>query len=160
MVVFPQTAQFHGMLMFYSRHVAIWIWCGWLLAASDQSGVSEMAQHHNSEPSLQPDSSFVSSVASMARHTVHRDVTSICWQLVHFVNEVCHKRVVHFQPSKHPEAYLLFYCLTTSKIISGRLPTCDSAYSLRLYNAASLGNQAVSTMTVSHSVTLSWHWAN
>ena len=42
---------------------------------------------------------------------------------------------------------LLFCVLATSKVISGRVPTCDNAHSWRLYSAAQLGNQAVSTMT-------------
>ena len=51
---------------------------------------------------------------------------------------------------------LLFYILATSTVISGRLPTCDSAHSQRLYSAAPLGDRATSTSEViSHSVTLS-----
>ena len=42
---------------------------------------------------------------------------------------------------------LLLYILATSEVISGRVPTCDSAHSRRLYSATQLGNQAVSTMT-------------
>ena len=42
---------------------------------------------------------------------------------------------------------LLLYVLTTSKVISGRVPTCDRAHSWLLYSAAQLGNQAASTMT-------------
>ena len=41
---------------------------------------------------------------------------------------------------------LLFYVLATSKVISGWVPTCDSAHSSWLYGAA-LGNQAVNSMT-------------
>ena len=41
---------------------------------------------------------------------------------------------------------LLVYVLATSKVISGRVPTCDSAQSWRLYNTAPLGDQAVSIM--------------
>ena len=37
--------------------------------------------------------------------------------------------------------------LATCKVISGRVPTCDSANSWRLYTAAPLGNQAINTMT-------------
>ena len=57
---------------------------------------------------------------------------------------------------------LLFYVLATSKVILGWLRTCDSAHSWRIYSATSLEHQATSTMTwlLSHSVTLSWHWAN
>ena len=54
--------------------------------------------------------------------------------------------------------FLVFYILPTSKVLSGQVPTCDSAHSWWLYSAALLGNQATSTMT--HSVTLSWLWAN
>ena len=46
-------------------------------------------------------------------------------------------------------------------MISGWAPTCDSAYSWRLYSAAPLGDQTISTMTWHLTVvTLSWHWAN
>ena len=40
-----------------------------------------------------------------------------------------------------------FYILATSKVISGRVPTCDSAHSLLLYSAAPLRDQAAGTMT-------------
>ena len=42
---------------------------------------------------------------------------------------------------------LLFYVLAISKVMSGRVPTYDSAHSLGLYSAASLGHQATRTMT-------------
>ena len=42
---------------------------------------------------------------------------------------------------------LLFYILATYKVISGRLPTCDSAHSWWVCSGAPLENQAVSTMT-------------
>ena len=42
---------------------------------------------------------------------------------------------------------LLFYIPATSKVISGRLLTCDSVHSRWLYSVAPLGNQAISTMT-------------
>ena len=41
---------------------------------------------------------------------------------------------------------LLFYVLGTYKVISGWVPTRDSAHSWQLYNAATLGNQVVNTM--------------
>ena len=41
----------------------------------------------------------------------------------------------------------LFYILTRSKVISGLVPTCDSAHSWWLYSAAPLGKQANNTMT-------------
>ena len=41
----------------------------------------------------------------------------------------------------------LFYILTASMIISGRVPTCNSAYSWRLYSAAPQGDQITKTMT-------------
>ena len=41
---------------------------------------------------------------------------------------------------------LLFYILPTSKVTSGQVPTCDSAHSSQLYNAAPLGNLAISIM--------------
>ena len=49
--------------------------------------------------------------------------------------------------SGHGVCLLLFYVLATSKVISGRLPTYDSAHSWRLYSVAPLENQASSTMT-------------
>ena len=42
--------------------------------------------------------------------------------------------------------FVEFYVLETSKVISGRVPTCDSAQSWQLYHAAQLGDQAFSTM--------------
>ena len=42
---------------------------------------------------------------------------------------------------------LLFYVLSTSKVISGWVPTCDRTHPWQLYSAAPLGNQATSTMT-------------
>ena len=39
-----------------------------------------------------------------------------------------------------------------------RVPTCANAHAWRLYSAATLGDQT--TSTISHSFTLSWHWAN
>ena len=42
---------------------------------------------------------------------------------------------------------LLLYTLATSEVISGWVLTCDNPHSWRLYSAASLGNQATSTMT-------------
>ena len=47
---------------------------------------------------------------------------------------------------KHP-CLLKFYILATSKVISGWVPTIDSADLLQLYSAAKLGDQAASTMT-------------
>ena len=42
---------------------------------------------------------------------------------------------------------LLFYTLVTSKVISGQELTSDSVHSWQLYSAATLRNQAISTMT-------------
>ena len=42
---------------------------------------------------------------------------------------------------------LEFYVLATSNVISGWVPTFDSAHSWRLYSAVPLGNQATSIMT-------------
>ena len=42
---------------------------------------------------------------------------------------------------------LLFYALATSKVILGRILTCDSTHSKRLYSPASLEHQATGTMT-------------
>ena len=50
---------------------------------------------------------------------------------------------------------LLFYVLTTSKVISGRVPMCDSLHSWRLHSIVPLGDQACSTQSPIHSVTLS-----
>ena len=41
---------------------------------------------------------------------------------------------------------LLFCILTTSKVISGQVPTCDSGHSWRLHTVAPLGNQIATTM--------------
>ena len=41
---------------------------------------------------------------------------------------------------------LLFYVRATSKVISGCVPTCHSAHSWKLYNAASLGQQTAGPM--------------
>ena len=42
---------------------------------------------------------------------------------------------------------LKFYILATSKVIPEWLVICDSAHSWRHYSAASMGDQAASTMT-------------
>ena len=42
---------------------------------------------------------------------------------------------------------LAFCVLSAFKVISGRVPTRDSAHSWRLYSAAPLGNQAFNTLT-------------
>ena len=42
---------------------------------------------------------------------------------------------------------LLFYVLATSKVISGRVLTCDSVHSWRLYSITPMGNHAFSTVT-------------
>ena len=44
-----------------------------------------------------------------------------------------------------------FYILATSKVITGWVPSCDSAQSWWFYSVAPLGNQATSTMTQSPS---------
>ena len=69
--------------------------------------------------------------------------------------------------SPHPEkigtwfvCLWLLYVRATCKVISGQVPTCDSAHSLWLYSAASLGHQATSTMTCFPTQSLSWHWGN
>ena len=41
----------------------------------------------------------------------------------------------------------LFYILATSEVISGWVPTCDSAHSWWLHSAASLGHQTAGTRT-------------
>ena len=45
---------------------------------------------------------------------------------------------------------LEFYVLATSKVISGRVPICDSAHSWRLYSAVPPGNQAVEFIVIRH----------
>ena len=56
---------------------------------------------------------------------------------------------------------LLFYVLAKSKVITGRGPTCNSAHLWWLYSAASLGHgKGHGAHWHSHSVILSWHWAN
>ena len=58
---------------------------------------------------------------------------------------------------------LEFSTLTTPKVISEHIMTCDSLHSWQYDSDASLGNQVANTMAtdyaISHSVTLSWHWA-
>ena len=55
-----------------------------------------------------------------------------------------------------------FHIFATSKVISGRVPTCDSAHSLRLYSVVPLRNQVgqLHHDPISQTVALSWHWAN
>ena len=48
---------------------------------------------------------------------------------------------------------LELFILTTSKVISGHILTCDNAHSWQIYSAARLGDQA--TSAISHSVALS-----
>ena len=56
---------------------------------------------------------------------------------------------------------LFLYVLATSKVISGRVPTCGSMCSWHLYSAAPLGDQASSKMAwYPTPVTLSLGWAN
>ena len=56
----------------------------------------------------------------------------------------------HYQDTEHtrfcPILVCLFYVLATSKVITGWVPTCDSAHIMRLHNAASLGHQTASIM--------------
>ena len=54
--------------------------------------------------------------------------------------------------------WLEFYILATSKVIWGRVQTCDSACSSWLHSAVQVRNQAASK--TNHSITLSWRWAN
>ena len=42
---------------------------------------------------------------------------------------------------------LLLYVLATLRIISGRVPTCDSTHSWQLHSAVPLGNKAINTTT-------------
>ena len=56
---------------------------------------------------------------------------------------------------------LFLYVLATSMVISGWVPTFDSAHAWCLYSAAPLRDQAASTMTwYPTQFTLSWHSAN
>ena len=47
---------------------------------------------------------LISSDAGMTRYSVQVDIISICCQLVHFVNDHCHKSVVCFQSSNSLQA--------------------------------------------------------
>ena len=58
---------------------------------------------------------------------------------VHVCRNMCVCKWVHGHVKV--SVCLLFYALATSKAISGRVPTCDSAHSWRHYSAAPLGNQ-------------------
>ena len=49
--------------------------------------------------------------------------------------------------TQHLGWFLEFYDLVAPKVIVEQVPTCDSAYSWRLYNDALLGEQATSAMT-------------
>ena len=49
--------------------------------------------------------------------------------------------------TRHQVCLLLSYILATSIVISAWAPTCDSEHSWQLHSAASLGHQAVDTMT-------------
>ena len=49
--------------------------------------------------------------------------------------------------SHYHASFLEFYILATSKVISGRAPTCDSANSWGLYNRGPLRDEATRTMT-------------
>ena len=49
-------------------------------------------------------------------------------------------------PKKTPHN-IFCYVLTTPKVISGQVPTYDSAHSLRLHSVVPMGNQDASTMT-------------
>ena len=53
----------------------------------------------------------------------------------------------HFHPWVLFLCLLLFYVIATSKVISGQVPTGDSAHSWWLYSAALLRHQATSTLT-------------
>ena len=51
-----------------------------------------------------------------------------------------------------------FYILATSNVILGQVTTCESAHSWWPYSNVSLETRPPAS--ISHSVTLSWHWAN
>ena len=53
--------------------------------------------------------------------------------------------------------FVFVYNVTTSKVISGRVSTCDNGTLMSLHSAAPLGHQAAG---YPHSVTLSKYWAN
>ena len=65
-----------------------------------------------------------------------------------------------YWPLEWQELVLEFYVLSTSKVVSGWVPTFDSVYSWRLNSAVPEGDQATSTMIGYPIVILSWHWAN
>ena len=54
--------------------------------------------------------------------------------------------LVHMYTFRH-DSFLEFYILATYKVISERIPTCDSAHSWRLYSATPLGVQTARSMT-------------
>ena len=62
--------------------------------------------------------------------------------------------------SQRKACLLLFYALATSQVTSGRVLTCDSVHSWRLYNAAPLGEPAAVTMIRYSTVILSWYCPN
>ena len=58
-----------------------------------------------------------------------------------------HYKIPHGSVQQHTGDFpskvcLLFYVLTTSKVISGWVPTCDSSHSLQLYSDIPLEDQA------------------
>ena len=54
---------------------------------------------------------------------------------------------------------LAFYILAMSKVISGWVPTCDSALSWRLYSAVPTGRRGhQQNDLIYHSMVLPWHW--
>ena len=55
--------------------------------------------------------------------------------------------ISHITLSLFIDCLLLFYILTTSKVISGGALTCDSTHSWRLLSVAPLGYQVIDTMT-------------
>ena len=52
-----------------------------------------------------------------------------------------------YERGHHISWFLKLYILTTSKVISGWVATCDSAHLWRFYSAAPLGDQTTSIMT-------------
>ena len=69
---------------------------------------------------------------------------------IHAGRQSCRQTYIHV--GKQIVGLLLSYVLATSKVISLRVPTCESTHSWVHYSAASLGDQA--TSMVSYSVTL------
>ena len=83
------------------------------------------------------------------------------WQNMYlFIGDNAHAQK-YIPRDSNVRVMLCFYVLSTSKVMSGRVPTCDSEHSWRLfyyYPCCKSGHQH-HDLTFS-TLTLSWHWAN